>query len=153
MALASIHLWREKKGFTQDQLATLSGIPRPNLSNIERGLTDPTLSTLTKIARAMDLTVSLLLSSPTTLFKLDRHQIDAVARAIVTGDRKLEVGLNKLADEGAALMTHKLQAHQVPGYLIVKRLKRDDGFRKIRLVEKYNSQLIKQILDRTNKFL
>lgn len=148
-----IHLWREKKGLTQEQLAQLSGIPRPNLSNIERGSTDPTLSTLSKIARAMNLTLSLLLSPPASFTKLNRHEIDAVARAIINGERKLSGELNELTDECAALMVQKLQAHQSPGYSTVKRLKADKGLKKARLFEKYNASLIKQILQRTNKFL
>lgn len=154
MELINISLWRHQKGLTQAQLASLSGIPRPNLCNIERGLSDPTLSTLSKIARALNISTSLLLSSPPTkLPTLNRHDIDQVSRALVSGKRSMKPELNALADQCASLITQKLQAHKAPGFSRVARLKLDKGFKKSFLFKKYDSKLINQILVRANKFL
>ena len=44
---------RLQKGLTQARLASLCGIPQPNLSNIERGKRDITIATLRRIAVAL----------------------------------------------------------------------------------------------------
>ena len=45
---------RNKKGITQDQLAERVGISSKYLSSIERGKENPTLSTILKLARSLD---------------------------------------------------------------------------------------------------
>jgi transcriptional regulator with XRE-family HTH domain len=45
---------REKKELTQDELAALSGVPQNTLSRLERGLRKPRVSTLERLARALD---------------------------------------------------------------------------------------------------
>lgn len=48
---------RVLKGFTQLQLATDIGIEKTNLSRIERGMTNPTYSTLLIISRGLGISV------------------------------------------------------------------------------------------------
>ncbi len=50
---ANILLWRLHRSLSQGQLAALSGIPRPNLSDIEKGKRDITLSTIRSLASAL----------------------------------------------------------------------------------------------------
>ncbi|MBC8413697.1 MAG: helix-turn-helix transcriptional regulator [Nitrospira sp.] len=50
----NILLWRLHRSLSQEQLAVLSNIPRPNLSDIEKGKRDITLSTIRSLARALN---------------------------------------------------------------------------------------------------
>ncbi len=51
---------RRERGMNQSELASLTGLQQPNLSRIERGLTLPRLTTLTKIAMALDVCIAVL---------------------------------------------------------------------------------------------
>lgn len=44
---------RDEVGFTQKQLAQKSGLTQSNISNIEKGVSHPTIDSLKKIADAM----------------------------------------------------------------------------------------------------
>lgn len=47
-------LWRRHRGLTQQQLAAAAGLPRPNLSAIEQGRREVSLTTLRALAMALD---------------------------------------------------------------------------------------------------
>lgn len=47
--------------------------------------------------------------------KLDRHTIDLIARAVVSGRRGYGKRLDRVADAIAALMKNRLEANQAPG--------------------------------------
>jgi len=53
-----IAMFRERKGVTQEVLSGLSDIGRTHLSAIERGERKPTLETLYRISRALDVKMS-----------------------------------------------------------------------------------------------
>ncbi|RSZ61786.1 XRE family transcriptional regulator [Corynebacterium hylobatis] len=63
----NLHQLRRIRGLTQEQLATLSGIARNSISNIERNLNnsgkapDPQLTTIYQLARALDVPPAVLL--------------------------------------------------------------------------------------------
>lgn len=59
MALKNARL---SAGLTQEALSDLSGLDRTYVSGAERGLRNPTLATLNRLASALNLTVSELLS-------------------------------------------------------------------------------------------
>ena len=50
---------RQKSKVTQKQLSVLSGLDQGDISKIERGLSNPTLKTLQKIADALNMDVSI----------------------------------------------------------------------------------------------
>ncbi|MDR0324601.1 MAG: helix-turn-helix transcriptional regulator [Oscillospiraceae bacterium] len=54
----AIAVFRERKGVTQEVLSGLSDIGRTHLSAIERGERKPTLETLYRISRALDVKMS-----------------------------------------------------------------------------------------------
>lgn len=58
---AQITVRRKKLGITQDELAGLAEIDRSFLSEIENGHKNPSITTLVKIAEALDTKVSALL--------------------------------------------------------------------------------------------
>jgi transcriptional regulator with XRE-family HTH domain len=55
---------REARGLTQEQLAKLSGIPRPTWSNMESGSSNPTITVLVKVAAVLQVSVEELIGSP-----------------------------------------------------------------------------------------
>ncbi len=52
---------REKRGMTQEQLAEKAGVSRAYLARLEIGMHDPPLSTLEKLAKALEVRVTKLL--------------------------------------------------------------------------------------------
>jgi len=46
---------------------------------------------------------------------IDRHQLDRIARAVVSGERRLGPNANRLADHAAAMTRNKLAAMGAPG--------------------------------------
>ena len=55
---------RETRGFTQEQMARLSGVPRATWGHLESGAANPTLSVLHKVALALQVPLEELTSSP-----------------------------------------------------------------------------------------
>ena len=49
---------RESKGISQQNLAAICNFEKANLSRIEAGRTNPTISTLYKISQALDITIA-----------------------------------------------------------------------------------------------
>ena len=58
---------RESKGISQQNLAAICNFEKANLSRIEAGRTNPTISTLYKISQALEITLSDLLKVEATL--------------------------------------------------------------------------------------
>lgn len=54
-----IHRFRKERGYTQLALAEMSGTTQPQIANIEKGKISPRLDTLTSIANALNLEISL----------------------------------------------------------------------------------------------
>lgn len=55
--MKSIKTFRKEKGFTQELLAKKAGIARSYLCEIEKGYKIPSISTLEKIAVALDVSI------------------------------------------------------------------------------------------------
>jgi transcriptional regulator with XRE-family HTH domain len=53
--------WRHESGLSQEQLATAADLSEPTISSLERGQSDPKLSTIHKIAQALELPPSVFL--------------------------------------------------------------------------------------------
>ena len=52
-----IRVWREYRGYTQQELAQAAGISKPYLSQIETGKRTGTTEALSAVAKALDLTL------------------------------------------------------------------------------------------------
>lgn len=59
---ANIIRLRKERGWSQEELADRAGLHRTYISGVERGVRNPTISIVEKIARAMDVDVPHLLS-------------------------------------------------------------------------------------------
>jgi transcriptional regulator with XRE-family HTH domain len=60
----NIRLLRETRGLTQQQMAKLSGVPRPTWANLESGAANPTLAVLVRVAAALQIRVEELIGPP-----------------------------------------------------------------------------------------
>jgi len=54
----TIRLFRKKRGITQEKLGELSGLHTNYIGGMERGERNPSLETINKITRALDLSLS-----------------------------------------------------------------------------------------------
>ena len=80
--------WRLARGMTQAALARAAGVPRPNLSAIERGDREITLKTLRALALALDVRPGILadgVAPASGLPVLGRPALERVARAAALG--------------------------------------------------------------------
>ena len=55
---------RDARGFTQQQMARLSGLPRATWANLESGAANPTLQVLHRVATALQISIEELISAP-----------------------------------------------------------------------------------------
>lgn len=58
---ARLQSLRQEQKISQEKLAELSGLHRTYISSLERGTRNPTLTTLQKIAKALDVEISYLM--------------------------------------------------------------------------------------------
>jgi transcriptional regulator with XRE-family HTH domain len=67
---------RERRHLTQSELAKLAGVSQSTIAHIEKGMKDPSLSTLKKIAGALDVHIAILFSSDTVhVFDMKRLKL------------------------------------------------------------------------------
>lgn len=79
--------WRMERGLTQNDLACAAGITRPNLSAIERGQREVTLSTLRSLAVALGVRPGVLADGVSPWGPprpLSRRRLERVAHAVAT---------------------------------------------------------------------
>ena len=86
----NILLWRLHRSLSQEQLATLSSLPRPNLSDIEKGKRDVTLSTIRSLANALGVTPGTLVNGEPPKRKnlkenFSRESMERIASAVARG--------------------------------------------------------------------
>lgn len=96
---ANLRYIRERRALTQVQLAKAADLPRSTVSQVETGAGNPTLSVLVRLARALDVSIEELLSSP---------------HSAVQVFRKGELPLESRGPHGAARI-QKLLPDRVPG--------------------------------------
>lgn len=61
---------REGRGLSQQRIASLCGIPRPTWASLESGSANPTLSVLTRVADALQVSIEELIGAPRTACRL-----------------------------------------------------------------------------------
>jgi len=83
---------RESRNLSQQQIADLSGIPRPTWASLETGAANPTLSVLTKAANALGISIEELIAAPRNEFEFiaadrvrERRRQGARLRPLVPG--------------------------------------------------------------------
>ena len=67
---ANVRRLREERGLSQQQMAQLSGLPRPTWASLESGSANPTLAVLTKAGAALQVSMDELIGPPRTEARL-----------------------------------------------------------------------------------
>jgi hypothetical protein len=83
----------------------------------------------------------------------DRHALDAIARAIVSGERGLGDAADAIADDIASLMISRLDATGVPGHRRVAHLLADAHDQRQAVERRYGRELLEVLIRRTDKHL
>ena len=65
-AASAVASARASKGMSQKQLAAITGIDQSDISKIERGIANPTISSLERIAKALGGELTISITIPTT---------------------------------------------------------------------------------------
>ncbi|HSS40407.1 MAG TPA: XRE family transcriptional regulator [Polyangia bacterium] len=68
----NIQSLREARGYTQQRIARLAGIPRATWANLESGAANPTLAVLIKVAQALQVRLEELIEAPRHVGRLYR---------------------------------------------------------------------------------
>ncbi len=91
---------RNLKGWTQAELAAKAGMAQANLSNIEKGKRDLTVSTLLRVAEALEVKPSELIEEAITpqTFSLTRTQIETLAKTVIHPKTKTSSEIQELAE-------------------------------------------------------
>ncbi len=120
----TLYLWRLAKGWSQDELARRMNFPRPNLSNIEKGKQDITLSTLELFARVFETTAGTLADGKRPGdsvggSKMGRESLERIARAVLSqkvklGDRErtISVLLSRLLQNRRDALSGTFRKHR-----------------------------------------
>ena len=152
-----ISLWRFERGFSQAQLAELSGIPRPNLSLIEQGARDLTLSTLRRLAAALGVTPGTLADGipPQAHAKWSRESLDRMAKYLADQDVSLSEEEKNAAELLRPLVRQKLSLNKVSVFRAAtpRRGRREQNKNLALLPMKFEPAEIKSLLNRIDKLL
>ena len=105
---ANIRRLRDSHNMSQQQIASLSGIPRPTWASLETGTANPTLAVLTKAANALNVSIEELIGAPRNEFEFipsdkvrERRRQDARLRPLVPDALPgLEISRMELAPGG-----------------------------------------------------
>lgn len=97
----NILLWRLHRSLSQEQLADLSGLPRPNLSDIEKGKRDVTLFTLRSLANALNVSPGTLVNGEPPELKnwekdFSRDSMERIASSVARGRPPQDPGENQV---------------------------------------------------------
>jgi transcriptional regulator with XRE-family HTH domain len=67
---SNVRRLRDARSLSQQQMARISGIPRPTWASLESGSANPTLSVLTRAAAALQVSIEELIGPPRTACRL-----------------------------------------------------------------------------------
>lgn len=111
----TVLLWRLRRGLTQEELARRAGVPRPNLSAIERGQRDVSLKTVRALAAALDVRPGVLVDGIVPqeeegTNQLSREAMERIADAVIRNTSLVEAKEQALADQLKYLVRSRLRA-------------------------------------------
>jgi transcriptional regulator with XRE-family HTH domain len=81
---ANVRRLRTAHSMSQQQIAALSGLPRPTWASLESGAANPTLCVLAKVAQALQVSIDELTGAP-------RNEVEHIAAAAVRSRRRHEL--------------------------------------------------------------
>lgn len=139
-----ITLKRLEKKMTQAQLSQAAGIPQPNLSKIEKGKQDLTVTTLCKIAYALGV-------PPADFFKQDDSN---VTKSISLSRPQIEKIANAVWDKRIALNEEEKNVRDLLCDLLIRNKKRSSMQIQrswLRLKNKFDSAAIHSLCERVRE--
>jgi transcriptional regulator with XRE-family HTH domain len=151
----NILLWRLHRSLSQEQLAELANIPRPNLSDIEKGKRDVTLSTIRSLANALGVTPGLLVDGEPPEHKehvrdLSRERMERIAESVAGGkppenqeERRLYQLLSDVLCNSLKCTRSRQERLTLPT--------RKSGMAWLRLRASYSSETVKSLIARTRE--
>ena len=86
---ANLRRLRQARNLSQQQMAALSGIPRPTWASLETGTANPTLTVLSKAAAALNVSIEELVGAP-------RSEVELIPAAEVHERKRQGVRLRPL---------------------------------------------------------
>jgi transcriptional regulator with XRE-family HTH domain len=89
---SALKRWRTDRRLTQEELASRSDLSYKFIGEIERGVANPTIKTLSTLARALDVEIVELIAEPDHVvaqYQLSRKQVQRVREAAETIDTVL----------------------------------------------------------------
>jgi transcriptional regulator with XRE-family HTH domain len=124
--------WRRFRNLTQAALSLKTGIPQPNIAALEGNRSDPKLSTMERLARALGISIAALLEARPPRPGWSRHRIDALVREAVEpakGKRRSPWAraLRVLASEKLAAAGRPVSVGGRTGERLVRQLRADLG--------------------------
>ena len=148
--MISVYLrdWRMRQRVSQQELAHKSGVHQSALSLIEQGKrADVRLSTLERVARALNVEPQALLSPPPSLVSLSRAEREAIAQAIVHDAPLPSAQYAPLAKDIANVISCKLRAFHAPGARRVRGQRWRVARRLADVRAKYGASLVREVLN------
>ena len=110
-------MWRLKHGLSQEALALKAGLPRPNLSDIERGKREVSLRSLRALAMALDIKPGLLADGvgpdSEEPMVLSRGRMERIAQAVVHNEVLRDPREKDLAEKLTRLLRPVLSARGI----------------------------------------
>ncbi len=151
----AVRLWRLHRGLTQEQLAQHAHVPRTNLSAIERGERDVSLSTLRALAYALDVRAGILADGlppgpSRSPMALSRKTLERVAEALVrntSGKTSQEQEIIALARR---LVSHRASATQ-GCFRMPRRHRRADEAAWLLLRSRYGPSVVRALAERIDE--
>ena len=97
---------REKKGFTQEQLASILNLSKNAISHYEKNINAPSIETLQRLADVFDVSIDYLIGRTTISFKFSMlknsfakgHSIDDFLQQLLSLDNQHRSDILKLMD-------------------------------------------------------
>jgi len=102
----SVKVWRELRGLSQEKLAERAELHRTYVSDIERGARNVSLKNITRLAKALDVSIAALFPQPL------QNKLPGAEQAIVSERKLVEILLVEDNDDDVALTAAAFrQAH------------------------------------------
>ena len=166
----AIYLWRQEKHLTQAEVAERSGISRPNLSAIEQGRRDLTVSTLRSLALALGITPGFLAdcllpageesrstNHPKPAGKksraFTRFDLDRIARFVLGESLRLSSRKARIARLAKSFLKQKLALAGLSPFSRLPRTVHEERASWLRLKEELGSNYLNQLLNRINTLI
>ena len=151
----NILLWRLHRSLSQEQLAALSNIPRPNLSDIEKGKRDVTLSTIRYLANALGVLPGTLVNGEPPEYKelggdLSREYMEKLAGSVARGKPPNDAKERQLYKLLRDILSNSLKCTRTrQGRLTLPT--RKSGLAWLRLRALYTSETVNSLITRTRE--